>query len=205
MKWKVLISAPYLHQSMPRFQSLFQEHDIETVLPPVRERLDENDLLQWTADVDGVISGDDRFTERVLQAASKLKVISKWGTGIDSIDRDACQRLGIAVRNTPNAFSEAVADTVIGYLLCFSRNLVSQDRQMKAGAWEKIPGQTLQECTLGIIGVGNAGKTVAKRAAGFGMRLLGNDPVSMPFDFLTQTRIQMVAIGELLNRRISSA
>ena len=200
MKWKVLISAPYLHQSMPRFQSLFQEHDIETVLPPVRERLDENDLLQWTADVDGVISGDDRFTERVLQAASKLKVISKWGTGIDSIDRDACQRLGIAVRNTPNAFSEAVADTVIGYLLCFSRNLVSQDRQMKAGAWEKIPGQTLQECTLGIIGVGNAGKTVAKRAAGFGMRLLGNDPVSMPFDFLTQTRIQMVAIGELLNQ-----
>lgn len=200
MKWKVLISAPYLQQAMPRFQSFFQEHGIEPVVPPVNERLEEHDLLRWAADVDGVIAGDDRFTKRVLQAASKLKVISKWGTGIDSIDRDTCRHLGIAVRNTPNAFSEAVADTVMGYLLCFSRNLVSQNRQMKAGAWQKIPGRTLQECTLGIIGVGNAGKTVAKRATGFGMRLLGNDPVAMPTDFLMQTRIQMVKLSELLKQ-----
>jgi D-3-phosphoglycerate dehydrogenase len=200
MKWKVLVSAPYLQQAMPRFQSFFQEHGIETVVPPVNERLEEHDLLRWAADVDGVIAGDDRFTERVLQAASKLRVISKWGTGIDSIDRDACRRLGIAVRNTPNAFSEAVADTVMGYLLCFSRNLVSQDRQMKAGAWKKIPGRTLRECTLGVIGVGNAGKAVVQRAAGFGMQLLGNDPVVMPVDFLMQTRIQMVKLSELLEK-----
>ena len=200
MKWKVLVSAPYLQQAMPRFQSFFQEHGIETVVPPVNERLEEHDLLRWTADVDGVIAGDDRFTERVLQATSKLRVISKWGTGIDWIDRDACRRLGISVRNTPNAFSEAVADTVMAYLLCFSRNLVSQDRQMKAGTWKKIPGRTLRECTLGVIGVGNAGKAVAKRASGFGMQLLGNDPVVMPVDFLMQTRIQMVKLSELLEQ-----
>jgi D-3-phosphoglycerate dehydrogenase len=69
-------------------------------------------LLQWIGEMDGVICGDDRFTERVLRAAPRLKVIAKWGTGIDSIDQDACRRLGIAVRNTPNAFSEPVADGV---------------------------------------------------------------------------------------------
>ena len=200
MKWKVLVSAPYMQQAMPRFQSFFREHGIEPVVPPVSERLEENDLLRWAADVDGVIAGDDRFTERALRAAPKLRVISKWGTGIDSIDRDACRRLRIAVRNTPNAFSEAVADTVMGYLLCFSRNLVAQDRKMKAGIWDKIPGRTLQESTLGIIGVGNAGKTVAKRATAFGMRLLGNDPVPMPADFLVQARIQMEGLPELLKQ-----
>lgn len=200
MKWKVLVSAPYMQQAMPRFQLFFQEHGIEPIAPPVSERLEEHDLLRWAVDVDGVIAGDDRFTERVLRAAPKLRVISKWGTGIDSIDSDACRRLGIAVRNTPNAFSEAVADTVMGYLLCFSRNLVTQDRKMKAGTWEKTPGRTLQECTMGIIGVGNAGKTVARRAAAFGMRLFGNDPVAMPADFLAQTRIQMVERAELLKQ-----
>lgn len=200
MKWKVLVSAPYMQQAMTRFQALFQENSIEPVVPPVNERLEEHDLLQWAADVDGVIAGDDRFTERVLRAAPKLKVISKWGTGIDSIDCDACRRFGIAVRNTPNAFSEAVADTVMGYLLCFSRNLVTQDRLMKALTWEKVPGRALHECTIGIIGVGNCGKAVARRAAAFGMRLLGNDPVAMPADFLAQTSMKMSAQEELLSQ-----
>jgi D-3-phosphoglycerate dehydrogenase / 2-oxoglutarate reductase len=200
MRWKVLVSAPYMQPVIGRFGSVFEENGIELFVPPVQERFTEEDLLQWMSDVDGVISGDDRFTERVLNAAPRLKVISKWGTGIDSIDLQACRRLGIAVRNTPNAFSEPVADSVIGYILAFARNLTVQDRHMKQGAWQKIPGRSLRECTLGVIGVGNVGKTVVQRAAAFGMCLLGSDPLEMPAEFVARTGIRMVSKEPLLRQ-----
>jgi D-3-phosphoglycerate dehydrogenase len=129
-----------------------------------------------------------------------LKVLSKWGTGIDSIDQEACRRLGIAVCNSPNAFSEPVADSVLGYMLNFARRLPWMDRVMRKGQWTKMPSIALRECTLGVIGVGNVGKAVVRRATAFGMRVLGNDLVDMPFDFLTETRIDMVSKEELLQQ-----
>ncbi len=200
MRWRVLVSAPYMQPVIDRFRSIFEENDIELFAPPVHERFTEEELLEWISDVDGVICGDDRFTERVLNSAPKLKVISKWGTGIDSIDVQACQRLGIAVRNTPNAFSEPVADSVLGYILAFARNLAVQDRHMKRGAWQKIPSRSLRECTLGVIGVGNVGKAVIQRAAAFDMRLLGNDLLEMPAEFLARTGIEMLPKESLLRQ-----
>ncbi len=200
MRWRVLVTAPYMQHVIDRFRPIFDKHDIELIIPPVEERLEEEDLLEWVCDVDGAICGDDRFTERVLQASTKLKVISKWGTGIDSIDQAACEKLGIAIRNTPNAFSEPVADSVLGYILCFARNLPSMDRAMHNGIWEKISGRALRECVLGVIGIGNVGKAVVRRAVAYGMRVLGNDLVDMPDDFLAETRIEMVSKKELLKQ-----
>ena len=171
MTRKVLVSAPYMQPVIDRFRSIFEENEIELVIPPVKERLDEEELMEWVNDIDGAICGDDRFTERVLKAAPRLRVISKWGTGLDSIDQEACKRVGIAVRNTPNAFSEPVADTVMGYVLALARQLIPMDREMHAGGWSKQPGISLRECTLGVIGVGNVGKAVVRRALAFGMRL----------------------------------
>lgn len=198
MKWKVMISAPYMQPVVDRFRDVFTARDIELIVPPVNERMEEAELLEWIGDVDGVICGDDRFTAKVLQAAAKLKVISKWGTGIDSIDQDCCRKLNIAVRNTPNAFSEPVADSVMGYILAFARNLPWMNMDMHQGRWDKIPGRALRECTLGIVGVGNVGKTVARRAVAFGMQLIGSDPLTMPEDFLRETGIRMLPTGELL-------
>ncbi len=195
---KVLVTAPYMQPVIDRFRPIFAEHGIELFVPPVNERFEEHELLQWIGDIDGVICGDDRFTERVLRAAPRLKVISKWGTGIDSIDREACKRLGIALCNTPNAFSEPVADTVLGYMLCFARRLPWMDRALRTSGWKKIPSVALRECTLGIIGVGNVGRAVARRAAAFGMRLLGTDPRQPPADFLASTGLQMVDRETLL-------
>jgi len=200
LKWKVLVSAPYLQPELDRFRKMFDKHGIKLLVPTVNERMEEKQLLEWIEEVDGAICGDDHFTEKVLRSASKLKVISKWGTGIDSIDLEACRKYGITVCNTPNAFSEPVADTATGYILCFARNLKWMDRHMREGVWHKIPGRALRECTLGIIGVGNIGKTLARRIVVFGMGLLGNDLVEMPADFLIETNIQMVSIEELLRR-----
>ncbi len=197
-KYKVMVSAPYLLPVLDRFRRRFERHGIELVVPRVNERLEEEELLPLVPDLDGVICGDDRFSARVLEAAPRLKVIAKWGTGIDSIDQDACRRLGITICNTPGAFSEPVADSVLGYILAFARRLPCMDRHMKQGSWEKIPGHSLGEAVLGVIGVGNVGKAVVRRARAFGMRVLGNDLKEMPPDFIVQTGIEMVDKPSLL-------
>jgi len=200
MTRKVIISAPYMQPVIERFRSVFDERNIELVIPSVKERMEEEQLLSLIGDIDGAICGDDRFSSRVLKSAPKLKVISKWGTGIDSIDQKACRKLGIQVRNTPNAFSIPVADSVIGYVLCFCRNIPWMDRQMHNGVWDKILGRAIHECTLGIIGVGNVGKTLARRAISFGIPVFGNDIAEMPESFLAETGIKMLSKEELLSQ-----
>ena len=198
MGWKVLVTAPYMQPVIDRFRPIFDKHGIELVIPPVNERLAEDELLGLVGNVDGVICGDDLFTARVLEEARRLKVISKWGTGIDSIDAEACRARGVTVCNTPDAFSEPVADSVLGYILCFARRLPWMNRSMHEGAWKKAPGVALCECTLGVIGVGSVGKAVVRRALGFGMRVIGNDIVEMPAEFLSATGIEMMSKEKLL-------
>jgi len=198
--WKILITAPYLQAQLDRFSDFFSSSGVELVVPPVKERLEESQLIQYVGDVDGIICGDDQLSDYVLRQASKLKVISKWGTGIDSIDQVACKHLSIVVRNTPNAFSEPVADSVMGYILSFARRLYSMHEAMKLGVWMKIPGVALNECVLGVVGVGNTGKAVVRRAIAFGMKVLGNDLVEMPSEFLVSTGIQMVSKEELFQQ-----
>lgn len=200
MKWKVLLTAPYMQWELDRFRPVFAEHDVELVVPPVFERMEEEDLLPWVGDIDGAICGDDRYTPRVLAAAPRLRVISKWGTGIDSIDQEECRRRGIEVCNSPGAFTQAVSDTVLGYMLCFARQLPWMDRAMRQGEWRKIPSVSLHECTLGVIGVGRIGKAVARRARAFGMRLLGNDPLPMPAHFLDDSAMTMTTRDDLLRQ-----
>ena len=197
---RVLVSAPYFQPVLDRFREVFAAADIELVVPPVEERLSEEELLELVGDVDGAICGDDQFTERVLRAAPRLKAIAKWGTGIDSIDQQAATRLGIAVCNTPNAFTDPVADTVLGYILCFARHILGVNHDMRRNVWVKRPLRSLRECTLGIIGLGNIGKAVAQRGAAFGMRLLGNDILTISPEWLAQAGVRGVGKEELLRQ-----
>jgi D-3-phosphoglycerate dehydrogenase len=195
----ILFSAPYMIPVLDRFRSVFEEHDLDLIVPDVNERLDEEDLLSYAGQFDGAICGDDRYTTRVLEAcAPRLKIISKWGTGIDSIDQQAAARLNIKIGRTPNAFTLPVADTVLGYMLAFARRQPWMDRAMKSGEWDKIPGRSLSECTLGVVGVGNCGKAVLRRARAFGMRLIGNDIVEIAPDFSLENGVEMTALDELL-------
>jgi D-3-phosphoglycerate dehydrogenase len=187
--------------TVERFRAVLAHYGIDLLVPDVRERMEEADLLALAGQFDGAICGDDRFTERVQQAClPRLKVISKWGTGVDSIDREAAARLGIQVRNTPNAFTLPVSDSVMGYILAFARRQPWMDREMKAGKWEKIPGFSLSEATLGVIGVGNVGKAVLRRARTFGMRLLGNDIQPIAPDFVLENGVEMTTLEDLLQR-----
>lgn len=195
---KILVSAPYMQPIINKLLPLFQKRNLEVILPVVKERLEEHDLLPIISDVDGVICGDDRFTRKVLSAARKLRVISKWGTGIDSIDKEACEEFSIAVLNTPNAFSEPVADSVLGYMLCFARGIPWATEDMRCGKWNKRPGFSLGEVTLGVIGIGNVGKAVIRRALAFGMRIVGNDTATVDEEYLAKTGINMRSLEGLL-------
>jgi len=199
MSATVLVSAPYIIPVLDRFRPLLERLGIELLVASVRERLEEQDLLAYAGRFDGAMCGDDIYTARVLEAcAPRLKAISKWGTGVDSIDAAACDRLGIKLFRTPNAFTTPVADSVLGYILAFARQQPWMDDEMKAGEWHKPAAQALSEASLGIIGVGNIGKAVARRARSFGMRLLGNDIVEIDHVFLTETGIEMTDLRTLL-------
>jgi D-3-phosphoglycerate dehydrogenase len=186
---------------LERFRQVFAHYQVDLIVPEVHERLSEDEILHYAGQFDGAVCGDDRFTRRVIEACSpRLKVISKWGTGIDSIDRQAAGEMGVQVCNTANAFTLPVADTVMAYVLAFVRRIPWSDREVKAGRWEKLPGRALSECTLGVVGVGHVGKAVLRRARAFGARLLGNDVIEIGPDFVTENGVEMVSLPELLGR-----
>ena len=197
----ILFTAPYMLPFKDRFIPILQHFGCKLIIPKVQERLNEGEILAYAGQFDGTICGDDTYTSQVLdKCAPRLKVISKWGTGIDSIDKEYAESLGIRVCNTPNAFTLPVADSVLGYMLTFARRLPWMDRTMKKGDWEKIPGRSLSECTLGVIGVGNIGKAVLRRARGFGMKLLGNDIIPIAPDFLVEYGVEITDLKKLLQK-----
>jgi len=199
MKYQILFTAPYMIPFVDRFRPVFDKYDIELIIPDVQERMEEADLLKYAGQFDGTICGDDRYTLRVIEAcAPRLKMISKWGTGIDSIDAEACSRYSIKIGRTLNAFTTPVADSILGYMLAFIRRQPWLDREMKSGKWEKIPGKALSECTLGVIGIGNIGKAVTRRARAFGMKVYGIDIIEVDHVFVSETGIEMTSLENLL-------
>lgn len=195
----VLVSAPYMIPQLGRFRPVLERLGLKLEVADVQERLTEDQLLEKSGTFDGTICGDDMYTAAVLDAcAPRLRAISKWGTGVDSIDGEACARLGIKLFRTPNAFTTPVADTVLGYMLAFARRHPWMDAEMKAGNWSKPAAHALSERTLGIVGVGNIGKAVARRARAFGMRVLGNDIVEIDHVFLSETGVEMTNLPDLL-------
>ncbi len=196
----ILFSAPYMLPFAERFRPVLQHYGIELIIPDVHERLEEADILKFAGQFEGTICGDDRYTARALEAcAPRLKIISKWGTGVDSIDAETCSRLNIKIGRTPNAFTMPVADTIMGYLLAFSRRQPWMDKAMKTGEWEKIPGKALHEQTLGIIGIGAIGKALTRRARAFGMKVIGTDIVEIDHVFVSESGIEMSGITQLLS------
>jgi D-3-phosphoglycerate dehydrogenase len=151
----------------------FKALQLEADVPPVVQHLREDELLDIIDRYEGVIAGDDQFTERVITAASRLRVISKWGVGIDNIDLEAARARGIQVTNTPGAFADEVADVVVGYLVLLARQLHRIDAGVRAGQWPKIEGTSLAGKRLAIIGLGAIGTAVALRTTAMGMVVTG--------------------------------
>ena len=192
MSKTILLTAPYMIPFVDRFIPVLESYGLNVIVPDVQERMEAADLLQYAGQFDGAICGDDRYTAAVVEACvPRLKIISKWGTGIDSLDAEACSRYGVQIGRTPNAFTTPVADTVLGYMLAFARRQPWMDKAMKSGEWKKISGYTLSEKTLGVVGVGDVGKAVTRRARAFGMKVLGVDIIDVDHVFVSESGIEM--------------
>jgi D-3-phosphoglycerate dehydrogenase / 2-oxoglutarate reductase len=200
MKWKVLLTAEHIRSDMNRFRDFFIENDIEIFIPQ-KDKLSEEELLPIIHEYDGAVTVADLFSKAVLDRAKKLKVISKWGTGIDTIDKEYAESLGIRVMNTLNAFSEPLSDSVMGYILNFARKINKLDREMKIGIWSKTSDQfALDELALGIIGLGDCGSAVARKASAFGMKIYGNDIVEIPREKLEKHGIEFTTKDEIYEK-----
>ena len=169
---KVLVSNIMMLADKPRFEQSLARHNIEAVFLQVNQFLTEEQLLDIVGEFDGWLAGDDQITRKVLQKSlPKLKVISKWGTGIDSIDLTAAKELGIPVYNSPGAFRDAVAEIAIGYMLNLARKISWTDRQVRQGRWPKDASGGLVNKKLGIIGYGAIGRGIAERALAMKMHV----------------------------------
>lgn len=198
--FRVLISCPLIVDAIDDYADRLAEHDIEYDVADVDQHLTESQLLDIVDRYDGVLAGDDEFTRTVIAEAPRLKVISKWGIGIDAIDTDAAAEHGVRVANTPGAFDDEVADVVIGYAIMLTRRLHHVDRAVRNGEWHCPRGTSLAGKTFGVIGVGNIGSAVARRAHALGMTTLGTDVRPFSEELAATTGIERVEREELLNR-----
>jgi len=174
MKKKVAITAPYLQLEWEKHKDSLK--DFEIIIPPVIERFEEDDMIKILGhDVEGIICGDDRITEKVIDNAKKLKTIVKWGTGIDSINKKYAESKGIKVLNTPDAFITPVSESTIGLMLSIVRKIDENNRSMHEGKWGKIRALTLSELTIGIIGYGHIGSIVARKLTSFSDNVIWHD------------------------------
>lgn len=172
---RALITCRQMQSCMDEFQARFDDAGIEVVQPSVVQQLDEHELAEMIGGFEGMIAGDDPLTAGVIERADRMRVISKWGVGTDGIDVEAARARGILVTRTPNVFGDEVADVAIGYLVMLARQLHRLHNSVASGDWLKVEGMSLSGKTLGIIGLGDIGRAVARRGAGFGMRLVGYD------------------------------
>ena len=201
-KYKALVTAPPILSAIFSYKNLFDKNLVEIVVPPykVHEHLNENQLIELLQNIDGILCGDDAITEKVIKRAKKLKVISKWGTGIDSIDITAATKKKIKVLRVKDAFSEPVSDTVLAYILLFARKIIAKDKFVRLNKWDKIESFTLKEKSLGIIGMGHIGQAVAKKALALGMTVFGNDDKNTANILSKSTDIKMLKLHELLKK-----
>jgi phosphoglycerate dehydrogenase-like enzyme len=183
MKWDILItSSPFADTVGKGARELLGGADFSITHAPKYGPLSEAELLPLLDGMDAVYASVDKFTAAVLASpqAARLKVISRWGVGCDSIDRDAATREGVVIAYTPGLLNDAVADYAMALLFAVARRVHEGHLSMRAGKWAPTWGHDIAGKTLGLVGCGRIGQAVARRASGFGMRLLAFDPAAPP-------------------------
>ena len=173
---KVLITTVPFGEKNRLPLELLNYANIEYLINPFKKKLTEDQLTDMVTDYDAIIAGTETITEKVMNQASHLKLISRVGIGLDSVDLLAAQKSGIKVSYTPDAPAIAVAELTIGLMLSLLRSVHISNLQLHQGQWYRFLGRRLEEVTVGIIGVGRIGSLVLRKIKGFGTsKILVND------------------------------
>ncbi len=175
MPHKVLVTARSFRRQPGEHKRILQEAGCELIETSNAQPLTEAEMIPLVGDADALVIGLDQVTAKVIAAGPRLKVISKFGSGVDHIDLDAASTHGIVVTSTPGANSIAVAELTIGLMLTLARHISQHVQSVKAGSWARIVGVELANKTLGIVGLGRVGEAVAQRARSFEMHIVYSD------------------------------
>ncbi|MCT4597974.1 MAG: phosphoglycerate dehydrogenase [Vallitalea sp.] len=175
MAYKILITPRSFGQNNSEPWELLKEKGYELITNPYGRIMTEEEMIECVKDVDGIILGVDPCGKNVIEKASKLKCISRYGVGLDNVDLDYAKERNIPIHRTVGANSNAVADYAFGLMLDVTRKISHIDRKCRSGNWKKIKTSEIWGKTIGIIGLGAIGKGVAKRASGFNMTVLAFD------------------------------
>ena len=171
---KILLTTTSFQDTPGAHHELLKQTGWEIIT--ARGPLNEADTLALVGEVDGYICGDDAITRKVLEKARpKLKVLSKYGIGVDKIDVKSCTEFGIPLLFTPGVNHTTVAEHNFLLLLALEKNFLFHTDSTRAGGWKRKTGHELLDKTIGIIGLGRIGKEVAIRARAFGMNVIAND------------------------------
>lgn len=169
--------------------------DANVTYNPFGRKLTEDEAINLIEKYrpDGIVAGVEPLTRRVLESAKGLRVISRCGIGLDSVDLAAAKELGIAVCNTPDAPTSSVAEFALALMLCLARKVNILDAGIKAGGWKGPGGVLMKGRTVGLVGCGRIGTYVARLVSAFGCTVIGYDPFIKAHDVC-----KMVPLQELL-------
>jgi D-3-phosphoglycerate dehydrogenase len=175
----ILVTCRQMQVELPTHRERIESLGYDVLTPALgdRQQFSARELAEFGPRLVGIIAGDDELSREFFEGAPRLRALIRWGIGMDSVDHDAAARHGVAVRNTPGVFGAEVADSAFGYILNLARGQIEVDAGVRRGEWPKREGITLAGSRLGIVGMGSIGREVAVRAHGFGMEVVGFDPV----------------------------
>jgi D-3-phosphoglycerate dehydrogenase len=176
-----------------------KEFSSELVFNPYGRALSEEELLPLLKDCDGYIADLDQVTGKVLAGCSKLKVISRYGVGVDGVDLKAAKEKGILVTNTPGMNAASVAELAMGLILDIAWNISMLDRKTKAGEWTSSTGTVVNGRTLGILGLGATGKKLAKLAQCFSMKVIAYSPHLIP-EYAKENNIGIATFDQVIEQ-----
>lgn len=197
MSKEILVISSKFRESTETYRELLEREGCTLAERDIQYPITEEHLAEIIRDVDGLITGLEQVTPRVLENANRLKVISAGGVGYDHIDLDAATARGIAVCNCAGCNNRSVAELAFGMMLSLSRQIYQSDRALRNGEWGRFFGPELWGKTIGIVGLGRVGKSVAQLAKGFGMRILAND-VAWNITYADEHGISYVPLDRLL-------
>ncbi len=169
---KVLVTATNYERLCQDGLQLLRQHGCEVDMNPHSRPYAANELHQAAADADAVIASVEAWNEPAFQAAPRVKVIARFGTGVDSVDFDAARRHGVVVTNTPGLNAPAVAEHAVGLLLSLMRSIPQLNQDAREGKWTRTIFSEIGGKTVGILGFGNIGQQFARVLSGFNVNLV---------------------------------
>ena len=168
----------------------------EVIYNPTGKPLTSDEVAKLLPGIDGYIAGLDSIDSNALQKADRLKVIARYGVGVDNVDLAEAKEKGIVVTNTPGANSVSVAELALGLMLALARQIPEAVEAVHQGKWPRYPGISLEDKTVGLLGLGAIGKQLARRLNGFDCRILAFDPCSDEA-FAKANHVELAAMHEV--------